>query len=412
MILKSRSTHSLSSKVEIMGNTVSNAAKEELRVYNFKIAQATETYLDFVSEMSSLVDIDLDELISSINSLLDEFKAKEVITSLGKASLSIEGDLERHANYQKHSVRLLFDFMEKANEGILDMCTKILEDEYGTEELSEDDENIANEIHTYCDGLIADFEKELRSDASFPSRLLFNRVSRFREMLVKTAYRVLGDVVTTAILNKKEIILDKIDETVRCVLKSDTPYTAEQWREVIDEIVDISDEDVAELSSFPMSNYTLVDQTCRDIQLHVRTLVRSIQLSYCSGLQGSKFTAAKSTLFENKLDVMIDEFANFDYDQLLEDDEGNDEGDEEEALVVTGMSILKGKSKKVTSSSADAHDADEEEVESPQPAKKATKTTKRKKAEAERVAEGEEEEASESGVKKNKKVKKTDKKSR
>ena len=396
---------------------MSNAAKEELRVYNFKIAQATETYLDFVSEMSSLVDIDLDELISSINSLLDEFKAKEVITSLGKASLSIEGDLERHANYQKHSVRLLFDFMEKANEGILDMCTKILEDEYGAEELSEDDENIANEIHTYCDGLIADFEKELRADSSFPSRLLFNRVSRFREMLVKTAYRVLGDVVTTAILNKKEIILDKIDETVRCVLKSDTPYTAEQWREVIDEIVDMSDEDVAELSSFPMSNYTLVDQTCRDIQLHVRTLVRSIQLSYCSGLQGSKFTAAKSTLFENKLDVIIDEFANFDYDQLLDADEGADEGDEgDEALVVTGVSILKGKSKKATSSSADTHDAteEEEEEESPQPSKKPTKTTKRKKAEAERVAEGEgeEEEASESGVKKSKKVKKTDKKSR
>ena len=396
-----------------MGNTVSNAAKEELRVYNFKIAQATETYLDFVSEMSSLVDIDLDELISSINSLLDEFKAKEVITSLGKASLSIESDLERHANYQKHSVRLLFDFMEKANEGILDMCTKILENEYGAEELSEDDENIANEIHTYCDGLIADFEKELRADASFPSRLLFNRVSRFREMLVKTAYRVLGDVVTTAILNKKEIILDKIDETVRCVLKSDTPYTAEQWREVIDELVDISDEDVAELSSFPMSNYTLVDQTCRDIQLHVRTLVRSIQLSYCSDLQGSKFTAAKSTLFENKLDVMIDEFANLDYEQLLDDDEGADEGDEEEALVVTGASILKNKGKKATSSSADAHDAEKEE-ESPQPAKKPTKTTKRKKAEAERVAEGEEEpeEASESGVKKSKKVKKTDKRSR
>lgn len=326
-----------------MGGSLSSssAAMSDFKRCNVEIAQVCDRYLDNVQEMLILADPNIEQIECKLVEIIEKFRSLDSVKALGRGAEPYVASIERYANYQKHSIRKIISIVEMSQDELTDRFSKILMEDFGQDLTTEVD--ILQDALLYCDGLVVIYERDLSQDPETPPTLLASRCLRLRKLLTRATKELMEDAVTTAIANKKELILDSVDETVRQALRSTERLETSQLKVLIDEILDLANDEIASFALFPVADFTLVDQACRDIDLHVRTLVRSIQLSALATISDRELSDC--ILLDNQLDQMLDELAEGMDDGYLKAINNDDDEAEDDIQVTTKKSPQKQKSK-------------------------------------------------------------------
>jgi hypothetical protein len=201
--------------------------------------------------------------------------------------------------------------------------------DYGSNPEDKSDDDLLHELRIYCQKVLDDYESEIKTDVFFPAYILTNRLHRLRKLLFRDCEQILQDFTSIAITDRKELAIYHVDLVLRSALISQTQAHQQQlssasgWRDVMNEMFEISNHDVELLSKMPLSNFTLIEQAISDIELHVRQVIRTIQL--CHSQQGS------ATVLNILLDNRLDNNLLLDHTDASKDGEDDDRG-----LVFTG----------------------------------------------------------------------------
>lgn len=276
-------------------------AQTEFKHANQRISNEVESYLDFIFETSSVIDIDIIDLDKSLNSVIVSFN--ECMKKYGSNSCTFETAIQEHCNLQKHSVRKMFHFINESHEHFIESLSVIMEPDYGERIDDKTEDDLLFEARKYCQKILEDYEAEIKTDPFFPNHILSNRSNRLRKLLFKDLELLLQDFTTLSIANRKEWLLNIIDELLRVAIKNHKSTGASSptfWRDQINEIIDVSNYHIDMLSSIPLSNVTLIDQAVRDINIHVRNIIRTIQI-----FNSNQGEVCLDIIFDNKLDTTL-----------------------------------------------------------------------------------------------------------
>ena len=194
----------------------------------------------------------------------------------------------------------MFHFINECHEHFVESLSVIMEPDYGESSDDKTEDDLLFEARKYCQKVVEDYEAEIKTDTFFPHNILTNRITRLRKLLFKDLEQLLQDFTTLSISNRKEWLMSIIDEMLRTSINKHKTLGLSSpalCRDLINDMIDISSVHTDMLSKIPLSNITLIDQAVRDINIHVRNVIRTIQI-----INTNQGQDCLKILFDNKLD--------------------------------------------------------------------------------------------------------------